>query len=96
LIVFAAQELKVLAAHGFRVLAAHGFTARSVAAPGPVNTNTELTARTTTNPPTPSNIRGRTIFLNMVFSSFLKVIHLALESCWIKKASIPSPDGKSG
>jgi len=87
--VLAAQGFSVLAAQGLIVLAAHGFTARSVAAPGPVNTKTELTTRTTTNPPPASNISGRTIFLNMVFSSFLNVIHLALEPRWIKKASTP-------
>jgi len=65
LMVLAAQGLMVLAAQGLIVLAAHGFTARSVLRP--VDEGTELTARTTTNPPTASNISGRTIFLNMGF-----------------------------
>ena len=67
LIVLAAQGLIVRAAHGLMVLAAQGFTARSAAAPGPVGEGTELTTRTTVNPPTVSNKIGRTIFLNMDF-----------------------------
>jgi len=65
LIVFAAHGLMVLAAHGLIVLAAQGFTTRIVLRP--VDEGTELTARTTTNPPAASNISGRTIFLNMGF-----------------------------
>jgi hypothetical protein len=86
-----------LAAQGF--LAEHGFFAAQgfLAAPGPVNTKTELTTRTTTNPPPASNISGRTIFLNMGFF-LLKCDPPCLGVPLDQKSqhTLTEPNGKSG